>query len=362
MIQHFLRWDRFSAWACVGLGLAVPAIASAKEAVLIGAEIESFQNRAELVLRGGLVRPVRSSDYLGKGDIIQTDNDSQVDLRFNDDSFVRVGERSTFGFIPDTRRFRLSSGTALLLLPPNGNSSTVETPNITVNTQSAAVIVRHFPPLTAAASEVPDPAVELTNDAGRTAVMVLTNTEEPVEIVLQSGRRRELSAGQVAILDDLNLYLFEFDLALFYQTSPLLEDLFLDDPTYQEDLSATASLRQETAEDIDNQQDFEGDYLLNPSFLSPDTDVPSEGGWLFFVNPPSSESQSASEAAAAAAEPSTDDSTLSPLHSTSGGQLELSPPKTDAPSDTEPPTLDGETNQLPAGVVVPPASEMSPSP
>ncbi|MEL7313964.1 MAG: hypothetical protein AAFN08_03320 [Cyanobacteria bacterium J06559_3] len=61
-------------------------------------------------------------------DAIRTEETSRVDLRFNDGSLARIGEQATFRFIPNTRNFRLSNGTTLLLIPPGGFPSNIIVP------------------------------------------------------------------------------------------------------------------------------------------------------------------------------------------------------------------------------------------
>ncbi|MDB9525154.1 FecR family protein [Oscillatoria sp. CS-180] len=359
--QYFLR--------CSGLvGLvywvlsAIAAPASRAETVLTRADVESFQNRVEILLRGGPTRPVRLSDRLGTGDAVRTDTASQVDLRFNDGSFARVGELATFWFIPNTRDFRLSNGTVLFLVPPGNGSSTIETPNVVVGIQGTAIVVRHFPSPDENLSEQTDPLANLTGDTGRTAVMVLTDSPGgPAEIKLQDGRSVNVSSGEVAIVDNGNLYLFEFDLGLFYETSPLLEGLFLEDANYL-DSSPTAPVRQEMVEGLENQQDFAGDYFLNPSFLSPDTDISTGSGWLFPINPASPVDESATEST----ENLDDDAGISAPHEgTADLEGELSPPETiDMPSIDNPPApTDGtDGDVLPPGVITPIPNETSPVP
>jgi len=365
MSQYHLRWGGLASLVYVILSAIAPTAVRA-DIPLTRADVDAFRNQVEIMLRGGPSRPVRPSDWLSIGDAIRTNSASQVDLRFNDGSLARVGELSTFWFVPNTRSFRLSNGTALFLIPPGNGSSIIETPNVVTGVQGTAVVVRHFPENPNALTAMPDLSSDFESNAGRTAVMVLSDgSGGPVEVRLRDGRAVNLSAGQIAIVDNGDLYLFEFDLALFYETSPLVEGLFLDEPDLPEDSSPTAPVRHETWEGLSEQENFEGDYLLNPSFLSPNGDVTAEGGWLFPAN-------AAPNATSNAASDSTPNVTpISPPHDTSGTAIDLTPPDEVSPTDDlsapgddlSAPGRDREEppNTLPPGLINPTPDEVAPS-
>ena len=283
MSQYDLRRGGLASIVYVLLFAIAPQSAIA-EATLTRAAVESFRNRVEILLQGGPTRLVRTSDQLGLGDVIRTNQAAQIDLRFNEGSLARVGELTTFWFMPNTRNLRLANGTALLLIPPGNGNTTLETPNVVTDIQGTAVLVRHLPRVEEA-TMFPDLTVEFSRNTGRTVVMVLTDATGPTAVELRDGRSVELSAGQMAIVDDGNLFLFEFDLALFYETSPLVEGLFLDDPNYSGDRLPTDPIRDETLDSLNQQPDFEGQYLLDPNFLDPTQDLTTEDGWLFPAMP-----------------------------------------------------------------------------
>ncbi|MEM7649079.1 MAG: FecR domain-containing protein, partial [Cyanobacteria bacterium P01_A01_bin.70] len=279
MSQYDLRRGGLASIVYVLLWAIAPEPAIA-EAVLTQAAVESFRNRVELSRQGQPPRLVQPSDQLGLGDVIRTRQAAQIDLRFDEGSLARVGESTTFWFVPNTRNLRLANGTALLLIPPGNGPTTIETPNVITGIQGTAVVVRHLP-VVKEATTFPDLTAEFSHNTGRTAVMVLTDAGGPTAVELRDGRSVELSAGQMAIVDDSNLFLFEFDLALFYETSPLVAGLFLDDPDYPGDRRPTDPVREEAIDDLNQQPDFEGEYLLDPNFLDPAQDLAIEDGWLF---------------------------------------------------------------------------------
>ena len=355
MSQYHLQWGALASLVYLILNAMVPASVRA-DIPLIRADVDSYQNYVEILLRGGPTRPVRASDWLSLGDAIRTSRAAQVDLRFNDGSLARVGELTTFWFTSNTRNFRLSNGTALLLIPPGNGSSTIETPNVVTGVQGTAVIVRHFPAEVETFTQPPNIQGEFESDAGRTAVMVLTDSlGGPVEIRLRDDRAFDLSAGQIAIVDNGDLYLFEFDLALFYETSPLVEGLFLDNPDTPDGGLPTDPIRQETWKGLSSQQNFVGDFLLNPSFLSPEGDTSTDEGWLF---PNNAASTSPAEADS---ESSIDPAPSSPPHGTSGTSVDLVPPDEGVSIDEEllSPGEDGDENPniFPPGLIDPNSNE-----
>ena len=100
------------------LGSLLVARDGSAQVPLIRADVETLYNRVEYLPEAGTARPATLSDWLDLGDAIRTAAASRADLRFNDGSLARVGERATFWFVPNTRTFRLSNGTALFFGAP----------------------------------------------------------------------------------------------------------------------------------------------------------------------------------------------------------------------------------------------------
>ena len=362
MSQYDLRRGGLASIVYVLLWAIAPEPAIA-EAVLTQAAVESFRNRVELSRQGQPPRLVQTSDQLGLGDVIRTRQAAQIDLRFDEGSLARVGESTTFWFVPNTRNLRLANGTALLLMPPGNGPTTIETPNVVTSIQGTAVVVRHLP-VVKEATTFPELTAEFSRNTGRTAVMVLTDAGGPTAVELRDGRSVELSAGQMAIVDDGNLFLFEFDLALFYETSPLVAGLFLDDPDYPGDRQPTDPVREEAIDDLNQQPNFAGEYLLDPNFLDPAQDLAIEDGWLFPVTPspprpnePAPEINDNSEPGAFNSQP----------HISSDRAVNLTPTLVESPTTAAPATPgQNEANplgdeELPSGVLNTPVEGGPPS-
>ncbi|MEL7504096.1 MAG: FecR domain-containing protein [Cyanobacteria bacterium J06554_6] len=225
----------------LGLPQAVQA-----QTVLTWARVEFLRNRVQLIPNGAGVRSAQIADILGIGDALRTARASRAELRFNDGSLARIGERATFRFTPNTRNFQLSNGTVLLLIPPGRGRTTIQTPNAVTGIQGSALFVRFI------------------EETDTTIIGALTNNPAgPMVAYNEDGSQEQLLyAGQMVVIEgDQITRLFDFDIAEFYRTSGLMQDLDAEDVegVYQEMLDA-----------LEQQQQLEGDDLQeNPSFIMP---------------------------------------------------------------------------------------------
>lgn len=252
------------------------------EVPLTRADIESIYNSVDFIEDGQGVRPATLSDWLNLGDAVRTLEDSRAELRFNDGSLARIGEQATFWFVPNTRDFRLSNGTALFLIPPERGPSNIQTPSAVTGIQGTALVVRHIPNICEPDSES---TVAWEECPGRTVVMVLTESPKgPVEVTTNNGMTEPLSAGNMAVIEGNSIQVMEFNLELFYQTSPLVDGLNLNNPSYEGSGSPTDPVRQETWDGIRSQEGFEGSYLVNPELISVNADLSLTTSWLLPEN------------------------------------------------------------------------------
>ncbi|PSN76143.1 iron dicitrate transport regulator FecR [filamentous cyanobacterium CCP4] len=256
--------------------VSLPAQASV---TLTRADVEALRNRVEFIPRGREARRARTSDVLAVGDALRTASASQADLRFNDGSLARVGERATFRFMPNTRNFRLSNGTVLLLIPPGRGRTNIQTPSAVTGIQGSAVVVRYNP------------------DSDLTVVMALTNNPAgPMTITASNcggdsaacgANEYSLYGGQMALIQNNQVQVVEFDLPMFYQTSPLVEGLELDNPNAESPLGpALEAVRKETLEALEDQTPFSAEVvtLINPTVIGSDgpNQLSGEQPWMFF--------------------------------------------------------------------------------
>lgn len=238
----------------VGLSpLMVPVRADAQVG-LSWARVEALRNQVQLLPQNGSARAARVSDTLQVGDALSTAASARAELRFNDGSLARVGERATFRFSPNTRNFQLSNGTVLLLIPPGRGRTTVQTPNTTTGIQGSGLFVRY--------------------DAETETTVVGALTENPnglMQVLNQDGTQQQaLHAGEMAVIQGNQIVgLFRFDLNTFYQTSSLAEGLELTQVPSETDLSdPVAAVRYETTDALGRQVAVLPETsLTNPAFI-----------------------------------------------------------------------------------------------
>ena len=236
--------------------LSLPRKASA-ETVLTRAVVQNLRNLVRLIPQNSRARPARVADAMTPGDALSTGRSSLVELRFNDGSLARIGERAVFRFLADTRNFKLSNGTVLLLIPPGRGVTGVQTPNAAAAIRGSALFVRYIP------------------DTDTTIVGSLTDSN--IEVFNESSSQSQvLEAGQMAVIvNDRIESLYEFDLNTFYETSDLVQNLDLNQQSGAPSPDpGLASVQAETSEAAVAQPPVTGEGVIeNPAFVEPPTGV-----------------------------------------------------------------------------------------
>ncbi|MEO0540228.1 MAG: FecR domain-containing protein [Cyanobacteria bacterium P01_A01_bin.105] len=185
------------------------------QVALTWARVQLLRNRVQLIPSGRGARPAEVANLMGIGDALRTAASSRAELRFNDGSLARIGERATFRFTPNTRNFQLSNGTVLLLVPPGRGRSTLQTPNTVTGIQGSALFVRYSPA------------------THTTVIGALTdNPAGPMVAYNQDGSQQQpLASGQLVVITGNTITPpIQFDLRTFYETSGLVEGLQLPEP------------------------------------------------------------------------------------------------------------------------------------
>ncbi|OKH22905.1 hypothetical protein NIES1031_19275 [Chroogloeocystis siderophila 5.2 s.c.1] len=221
------------------------------ETALTRAVVQNIRNLVRLLPQNRTPRPARLSDAMQPGDALSTGRSSLAELRFNDGSLARIGEQAIFRFIAQTRRFRLSNGTVLLLIPPGRGVTDIRTPNAAAAIRGSALFVRYIP------------------ETDTTIVGALTDSN--IEVFNQSASQSEvLEAGQMAVVvNDTIEQLYEFDLNTFYQTSDLVQQLNLNRPNPNPSADpALSSVQAETAAAAATKPPVRGEGVVeNPPFV-----------------------------------------------------------------------------------------------
>ncbi|MEH2065610.1 MAG: FecR family protein [Nostoc sp.] len=218
---------------------------------LTRAEIQNLRNLVQLIPRDRQKkRPARKLDAMIPGDGLSTGRASLAELRFNDGSLARVGEQAMFQFLPKTRSFRLSNGTALLLIPPGRGQTFIQTPSAAAAIRGSALFVRY--------NQQTDTTIvgALTNSG-----IEVSNKETSQTQVLQAGQMMVIVKGKFQGL-------YDFDLRNFYQTSDMVRGLNLTKPNITPRADpAIASVQAETAAALNAQSPITGEGVVeNPAF------------------------------------------------------------------------------------------------
>ncbi|MGF1674680.1 MAG: FecR domain-containing protein [Rivularia sp. (in: cyanobacteria)] len=249
-----------SLWGVVVVSPAQPANASTP---LTQAVVKSLRNWVQLMPQSRPKRRAQITDAMTPGDGLSTGKASLVDLRFNDGSLARIGERAVFRFVPRSRTFTLSNGTVLLLIPPGQGETRIRTRSAAATIRGSALFVRYD-------EQTDTTVVGSLTDSG----IEVFNKDESRSRVLKSGQLIVLVKGQIQGL-------YNFDLRSFYDTSDLVRGLDLTKPNNTPSSDpAMASVQAETSEALSKQVPITGENVVeNPSFiqLSPvSSDVPGE--------------------------------------------------------------------------------------
>ncbi|MEH2102041.1 MAG: FecR family protein [Nostoc sp.] len=218
---------------------------------LTRAEIQSLRNLVQLIPRNrDKKRPARKSDAMTPGDGLSTGRASLADLRFNDGSLARVGEQAIFQFLPNTRNFRVSNGTALLLIPPGRGQTLIQTPSAAAAIRGSALFVRY------------------NQETDTTIVGALTNSGIEVSNK-EASQTQVLQAGQMMVIVKGKFQgLYDFDLRNFYETSDMVRGLDLTKQNLTPTADpAIASVQAETVAALNAQTPITGEGVVeNPSF------------------------------------------------------------------------------------------------
>lgn len=248
MSRRFLPIVTLSLWTAGTLLLAGVARSEVK---LTSATVRNLKNKVELQPKGERWRGASVGNMLQPLDALRTAAQSWAELRFNDRSLARVGERAQFQFLPDTRTFNLRNGTVLLLIPPKQGRTRVETPNAVAGIRGSALFVRYNP------------------ETETTIVGALTNSQIEVGQNKEGSPPVVLKAGQMAVLvQDKIFQIYQFDLKTFYETSEMVRDLDLQKQSPTSSDEAIAAVQAETSEALNSQPSATTAAVVNPPWVT----------------------------------------------------------------------------------------------
>lgn len=260
--------------------LFLPGKASAATP-LTEALVETTRNDVLVQLKKQNFRPAKAKkDKLLPNDALQTGAVSLAELRFNDRSLARIGEKALFEFQPGTRDIRLERGTVLLLIQPKQGRTRVRTPNAAAGIRGSALFVRFIPNA--------DPKDDL---GPITIVGALTNSD--IEVSNQDGSQKYvLRAGQMAVVHRNAIGLYTFDLNSFYATSALAQGLDLD-KTAGSKANLDQTIADVRAETLDALKALPSTPKLNSPTAQP---VAANPAWMLMSPPTAQAPQSTNSA------------------------------------------------------------------
>jgi hypothetical protein len=197
--------------AVLGCGLLWPADPLFAQTPITSATVRRVVNQVGILRGGSSWKPAQVNDPLSRGDALRTRIKSRSDVQLNDGSLARLGELSVWNFIPGTRDQVLQSGTGLFLIRPGQGPSRIKTPYGSAGIRGSALFVR------------------VNEETQTTIVGALTNNPQgPMEITTPDGKQIfSINAGQMAIVQNNQVAVVDFDLRTFYKTSSMVEGLDL---------------------------------------------------------------------------------------------------------------------------------------
>lgn len=111
------------------------------------AEVTGVRNTVmigELTEAGRVERPARVTDRIAGNQFLQTATKSRAEIKFNDDTLVRLGESSVFSFKAATREFFLNQGSCLIDVPKGRGETKISTAAITAAITGSVGLFQSF--------------------------------------------------------------------------------------------------------------------------------------------------------------------------------------------------------------------------
>ncbi|MBE9033250.1 FecR domain-containing protein [filamentous cyanobacterium LEGE 11480] len=308
-------------------------------------------------------RFARKSDRLQRaGESLFTSRGSRAELRLSEGSLLRMSSNTHLWIQPNSRNLIQRSGTSLYVIRPGGGRTTIRTPYGRAGIRGSALAVR------------------VNEQTSTMVVLALTNNPEgPMDVEAENGQKRSIEAGQMAVIKDGKVQLYEFDLNTFYQTSSLVQGLGLDgksavdadaalaDPEVQKTLKAVQA---ETLPALLAQQPIAGDNVaINPTILQPSSrnlqpeDLVMQQASVGGIDPSSQQFENTAERQLANPRPVPPVSTAVPAVPTSPLVPPVTPPvPPPSVSPSVPPVVDTPVDRSPTDQpAVPPGQPSNPT-
>ena len=206
-----------------------PANADANREPLTSATVDRIVNLVTVELRQQPPQTARVEDVLVQDDRLHTGSTSLAQMVFNDASLVRVGQNSTFAFVPEHRQFDLQEGVMMMVTPPGAGGAEIVTPTAIAGVQGSLLTV-----------------TARMRDDGKPTTLVSTFTS-PAEIYNRDYELlAELDPRQMALVVDGEVVaIANFNACDTVSSSPILQGLAQHHDLSSESAAAAQTLEME---------------------------------------------------------------------------------------------------------------------
>ena len=196
----------------VSVVLAVVASSAAfAQETLTRAQVYTVQNQVTLNRQNqGNWQPASVGDQMVPQDALRTGSQSRAELLFNEGTFIRTGENTTFRFPPGRRNFEITNGSSLIMIRPGLGNSQVTTPQAVIIARGTALFVQH--------DEAQNKSVVGVLTESPAGPVTVTNLAEDTTVQLGPGQFVSIANGVIGLVDN-------FILPMFYTTTDLAAGL-----------------------------------------------------------------------------------------------------------------------------------------
>src|SRR5947207_1737068 len=124
-------WGVWTVAACAALISTVLPGASTVAAEKRDARVTQIVHDVRVLPSKASARPASINETVNQGTGVRTGSDSRAELTFTDESLTRLGANTVFSFDQGARSLNLTSGAALICVPPDAGSVRVIAPAVT---------------------------------------------------------------------------------------------------------------------------------------------------------------------------------------------------------------------------------------
>src|SRR4051812_47437876 len=140
MVSGVCRWTVITSKVCVAIVAGISCADFAAGQDLRKARVTQVVEDVKLLPKEAMARPAVVNDELKQGTGIRTGTNSRSELTFNDLTITRLGANTVFSFNRQTRELNLSSGAALIQIPPGAAEMKLRTAAVSASITGGTAI------------------------------------------------------------------------------------------------------------------------------------------------------------------------------------------------------------------------------